>query len=98
MQEIVTTCTLQPVANMVSDPDYINQFPATLIDDAMLDFEAILDVIKCVRFSVSCVRVPVYLLVFVSVSLGIRVSVCLLVSVCLRPSVCKRKDRHRIDT
>lgn len=45
-QEIVATCTLQPVANMMSDPDYINQFPACLIDDSLLSFNSILDVIK----------------------------------------------------
>ncbi|EGD75236.1 hypothetical protein PTSG_06890 [Salpingoeca rosetta] len=46
VREIIATCTLQPVMNMMSDPDYINQFPACLIDDSMLTYNSILDVIK----------------------------------------------------
>eukprot|EP00055_Hartaetosiga_balthica_P017610 m.119607 g.119607 ORF g.119607 m.119607 type:complete len:718 (+) comp9359_c0_seq6:650-2803(+) len=46
LREIVAMTVFKPLAHLISLPDYMNQMFACYIDDAMLDYNAIVDVIK----------------------------------------------------
>lgn len=62
-------CVLLPTVTLVCEADYINQFPASLIDDRFLTYSVILDTIRQVSTiaDLGCVVPRVFLIV-----LGLR--------------------------